>query len=62
MNKKKEIIMGQTYEFSFCYNLLHYWYLISIVFREIKDPQTKISEKFNSHIENSNHKKKMNKI
>ena len=40
MNKKKEIIMWQTYEFSFCYNLLHYWYLISrvsnfsIVFRD----------------------------
>ena len=32
--------MWQTYEFSFCYNLLHYWYLISrvsnfsIVFRD----------------------------
>ena len=26
--------MWQTYKFSFCYNLLHYWYLISIVFRD----------------------------
>ena len=28
--------------------------------REIKDPRAKIPEKFNSHIENSIHKKKKN--